>query len=453
MAIPYERVATAPVARSARPPLVRPVVGRRLGGVCAGVAVHLGLPVRTIRLATLVLVVFGTGLPAYLFLWALVPSAAVHPPSPGPLAPGQPSGSGAGLPHAAPTLSPPVADRARHTQSWGQRAVTWFTSARSGPTITLGLIGVGLLVLLTLQAIGFDVQAGLLAPLLILAAGAVVVWSDLDRADRDRAVGVGGGSRGWLVLRLGLGTALVMVGLVSFVTRGASVGVAADALLATVALLAGLALLAAPWALRLWTRRQAEQQEAARALERADIAAHLHDSVLQTLALIQRRSTDPTAVTQLARAQERELRSWLYAGPTGAEETLAAAVTAAAHEVEDLHGVAVELVVTGDRPMDPHGNALTMALREALSNAVRHGRPPVSVYVEIGPQGVEAFVRDRGDGFDVEAIPVDRLGVRHSVFERMARHGGAARIRRREDGTEVELTLPPLTGGPDDPAD
>lgn len=164
MAIPYERVATAPVARSARPPLVRPVVGRRLGGVCAGVAVHLGLPVRTIRLATLVLVVFGTGLPAYLFLWALVPSAAVHPPSPGPLAPGQPSGSGAGLPHAAPTLSPPVADRARHTQSWGQRAVTWFTSARSGPTITLGLIGVGLLVLLTLQAIGFDVQAGLLAP-------------------------------------------------------------------------------------------------------------------------------------------------------------------------------------------------------------------------------------------------------------------------------------------------
>ncbi len=453
MAIPYERVATVPVVRSARPPLVRPVVGRRLGGVCAGVAGHLGLPVRSVRLATLVLIVFGTGLPAYLFLWALVPSSAVLPPSPGLPVPDPPSRAAAGLPPAVPTGPQPSADAARPAEPWAQRGVRWFTSARSGPGITLGLIGLGLLVLMLLQAIGVDAQAGLLAPLLILAAGAVVVWSDLDRADRDRAVGVGGGSRGWLVLRLGLGTALVIVGLVSFVTRGASVGVAVDALLATVALLAGLALLAAPWALRLWTRRQAEQQEAARALERADIAAHLHDSVLQTLALIQRRSTDPTAVTQLARAQERELRSWLYAGPTGAEETLAAAVAAAAHDVEDLHGIAVELVVTGDRPMDPHGNALTMALREALSNAVRHGRPPVSVYVEIGPHGVEAFVRDRGDGFDVEAIPVDRLGVRHSVLERMTRHGGAARIRRREDGTEVELTLPPLTGGPDDPTD
>lgn len=469
MAIPYERVAPPPVAQSTRPPLVRPVVGRRLGGVCAGVAGHLNLPVGAVRWATIVLVVFGAGLPAYLFLWAVVPSAAVVPPVPGGVAggiaasgaaraprtaipAGAPQPPGAAPPGAFATTLPVTTPALSPEATWAQRGVAWLKSSRSGPTITLGFIGLGLLLLLVLQSVGVDVQAGVLAPLLILAAGAVVVWSDLDRADRDRALGISGGSRGWLLLRLGLGASLVLVGLVTIVTRETSVGVAADALLSTVALLAGFGLLAAPWALRLWTRRQAEQQAAARAMERADIAAHLHDSVLQTLALIQRRSTDPLAVTQLARAQERELRSWLYAGPSDAEETLAAAVAAAAHEIEDLHGIPVELVVTGDRPMDPHGNALTMALREALGNAVRHGRPPVSVYVEIGPAGVEAFVRDRGDGFDLDAVPADRLGVRHSVLERMARHGGTARIRQRDDGTEVELTLPPLSGGPDDPA-
>ena len=159
-------------------------------------------------------------------------------------------------------------------------------------------------------------------------------------------------------------------------------------------------------------RPRREQVAAARATERADIAAHLHDSVLQTLALIQRQSGDAAAVTRLARAQERELRSWLYAGPQGPQSTLAAAVTEVAHDVEDLHGVAIDLVVTGDRRCEPHGAALVQAMREALLNAVRHGGSPVTAYVEIGPTGVEAFVRDRGDGFDLDAVPADRLGVR-----------------------------------------
>ena len=107
----------------------------------------------------------------------------------------------------------------------------------------------------------------------------------------------------------------------------------------------------------------------------------------------------------------------------------------------------IELVVTGDRPHGPHGAALAQAMREALQNAVRHGAPPVTAYVEIGPTGVEAFVRDRGAGFDLDAVPVDRLGVRHSILARMERHGGTARVRRRDDGTEVELTLPPVEGG------
>ena len=123
-----------------------------------------------------------------------------------------------------------------------------------------------------------------------------------------------------------------------------------------------------------------------------------------------------------------------------------AAIAAVAHEVEDLTSVPVDLVVTGDRPMEEHGTALTRALREALFNAARHGRPPVSAYVEIGPAGVEAFVRDRGAGFELAAVPEDRLGVRQSILGRMERHGGTARVRRREDGTEVELTLPALEG-------
>lgn len=175
---------------------------------------------------------------------------------------------------------------------------------------------------------------------------------------------------------------------------------------------------------------------------RADIAAHLHDGVLQTLALIQRSADDPAAVIGLARKQERELRAWLYGSTDDPSETLAAAVTAAAAEVEELHGVPIDVVVTGDRPLDDGGRTLVRALREALLNAVRHGSPPVSAYVEIGPRAVEAFVRDHGAGFDVSAVPSDRLGVKESIMGRMTRHGGTAEVRRRDPGTEVILTMP-----------
>jgi signal transduction histidine kinase len=244
-----------------------------------------------------------------------------------------------------------------------------------------------------------------------------------------------------------LGAGLTVAGILVLVTRGESFSAVWDALLAAVAVLVGALIIAAPWALRLWGDLRREQVAAARATERADIAAHLHDSVLQTLALIQRQSNDGAAVTRLARAQERELRSWLYAGPQGSQSTLAAAVTEVAHDVEDLQGVPIDLVVTGDRAYEPHGAALAQAMREALLNAVRHGGTPVTAYVEIGPTGVEAFVRDRGAGFDLDAVPDDRLGVRQSILGRMERHGGTAQVRRRDDGTEVELRLPPIEGG------
>jgi signal transduction histidine kinase len=327
----------------------------------------------------------------------------------------------------------------------------------SGPWGAVVAVG-GLVVLVGvavgLQQAGVDVRAPVLVPLLVIAAGAIVAWSNLDEAARDDWLGGGERGRGHGWIRVGLGLGLVVVGILVLALRRQPLNEVWDAFLATVAVLGGAVIVAAPWVVRLWRDMRREQVAAARATERADIAAHLHDSVLQTLTLIQRRAADPVAVAQLARAQERELRSWLYAPRQAGEQTLAAAAAAAAHEVEDLHGVPIEIVVTGDRELEPHGAALVRALREALLNAVRHGAPPVTAYVEIGPDGVEAFVRDRGGGFDLDAVPADRLGVRQSVLARMERHGGSARVRRREDGTEVELRLPraSLAAAPAPPA-
>ena len=400
-----------PPAPPQRPPLVRDRSGGWTPGVCGAIARHLGVSRRMVRWVFVVLALAGgAGVAAYLFLWALTPEEDL-----GHLAdPDAP---------VEPRVSP---ERRR-----------WVLVLAGG--VGLVLVGVALLT----PVLGGSLRNSVLLPLFVIAVGAIVAWSNLDEAHRSRWLG-GGRGGGWM--RLALGLALALTGILVIVTRGQSLTAVWDALLASTAVLVGVLLVAAPWAVRLWQDFRREQVAAARATERADIAAHLHDSVLQTLALIQRQASDAGAVTRLARAQERELRSWLYSGPAGSQESLAAAVTEVAHEVEDLHGVPIDLVVTGDRPFERHGAALSRALREALLNAVRHGRAPVTAYVEIGPSGVEAFVRDRGDGFDLDDVPEDRLGVRQSVLGRMERHGGSARVRRREDGTEVELRLPPLEG-------
>jgi two-component sensor histidine kinase len=277
-------------------------------------------------------------------------------------------------------------------------------------------------------------------PVVAIVIGAIFFWSQLDDSSPL------GGRRPvrWIWLVVGLG--FTLLGLVALLVRGTNITELWQVAGAVLAALVGVSVLCAPWILRLWTNLREEQTARIRATERADIAAHLHDSVLQTLALIQRQSTDAATVARLARAQERQLRSYLYDEDSRAG-TLGAALTAAMGEVEDLQGVPVQLVVTGDRPMDQHLDALVKAVREAAWNAVRHASPPVSAYVEVGPDAVEAFVRDHGSGFDLDAVPDDRAGVRESIIGRMERHGGTARIRRRADGTEVELRLP--VGDPD----
>jgi signal transduction histidine kinase len=230
-----------------------------------------------------------------------------------------------------------------------------------------------------------------------------------------------------------------------------------DLALAVTAAVGGSVLLFGPWLWRLGEQLGAERRERIRHEERAELAAHLHDSVLQTLALIQRSADQPRRMVALARRQERELRSWLYGQQEGASTiTLTDAVEGVVEEVEAIHDLSVEVVVVGDAPVDDHLRALLAATREACVNAAKHsGADEVSVYVEVEADAVHAFVRDRGVGFDPATVPADRRGIRGSISGRLERHGGYGRVTSGPgEGTEVELCVPldPRSGHPDDPS-
>jgi signal transduction histidine kinase len=221
-------------------------------------------------------------------------------------------------------------------------------------------------------------------------------------------------------------------------------GSVTDILGAILLAVVGFGLVLGPWALRLNNDLRRERTERIRSQERADVAAHLHDSVLQTLALIQRQAGDPAAVNQLARTQERELRTWLFESPSMPEDTVKAALQQTVADVELAHHVPIEMVAVGDRPLDTRMSAVVAAAREAMVNAAKHsGAARVDVFLEAGESELEVFVRDRGSGFDQDDVPEDRLGVRRSIIDRMQRHGGHAEVRSGpEGGTEVRLAMP-----------
>jgi len=232
---------------------------------------------------------------------------------------------------------------------------------------------------------------------------------------------------------------LIVAGIVVFVDRNH--GGRASTVLAPGAVAVALLLVVGPWAWRLTRERDAERAERVRTEERAELAARVHDSVLQTLTLIQKSPADARA---LARRQERELRAWLYPDrEPAAGGTLAGAIEAAAAEIEELHGVRVEVVRTGDAPLDERTQALALAAREAMANAARHsGVDEVSVFLDAGDETVSLYVRDRGTGFDPDAVAADRRGLAESIRGRMERVGGTARIVSAPgEGTDVELEL------------
>ena len=401
----------------AAPRLVRPVDGRLLSGVAAGVAEHLGVPVLHVRLAFVVLSAFsGFGVVLYGALWVFAPAQS-------------PDDDPAGLASAS---------------RGGRRPRRVATRGDLGQLVALGALGLGLVLLLTQT--GWGVPLRVTVPLLIAGAGLALLWSQADAAEWARLVpgGRADGQRRWVTLvRLVGGGLLVVLAVLTFlVGSGRPAQIGETVLLLTVVAL-GLGLVAGPFVWRLVRQLDTERRERLLQQQKADVAAHLHDSVLQTLALIQRKADDPRAVLTLARAQERDLRGWLFDTATDAEGTLRSALEEAASEVEQGHGVAVEVVAVGDCPLDEQLTAVVRAAREAMVNAAKHsGAATVDVFAECSPESVEVFVRDRGHGFDPDTVPDDRLGLRGSVVGRMERHGGSARIRSAPgEGTEVALTI------------
>lgn len=408
--------------------------GRLVAGVAGGLADHLGLDPVYVRVAFAVLTGFGFFGPIlYAGYWIAVPQEG----SPDRDAP-------AGLAAAA------------------RRGLRLLPDGDRGEPVgqLFALLSVALGLVLLLAQTGLGVPGAVLWPALAVAAGLGVLWRQADeaelargRAGADGAAGAGRSRRLLAVARFAGGALLVALGLASFVffSGGAAAG---RGLLAGAVVVGGAALIAGPWLLRVWRSLAEERAGRIRSQAHADLAAHLHDSVLQTLALIQRQAGDPREVVRLARSQERDLRVFLYgdpgaAGTTGSDgaeadgATLAVGLRRVAAQVEEAHRVPVEVVTVGDMPLDGAGRALLAAAREAMVNAARHsGAPVVDVYAEVDGAAVTAYVRDRGRGFDPDAVPEDRAGIRHSITGRLARAGGRAVLRARPgEGTEVELRV------------
>ncbi|SDH45777.1 Signal transduction histidine kinase [Arthrobacter subterraneus] len=407
-----------------RPPLLRSS-DALIAGVCAGLAVHLGISRRAARIGMVALaLVGGAGVVLYGWLWLLVPTAEERRRG---------AATPAGLRLGAPVLAGPTPRPALGAA--GNREV---------------MIGVGLLVVaaaFVAQQLGVNVQWGWLVPVAAVALGAVLAWSQLDEARRARLMDHAGATRAEGVARLAAGLVLVMVGLLILVSGSLSWEFTWPVLLATAAVLGGVGLVLAPWGVKFWKDLEAERAARVRETQRAEFAAHLHDSVLQTLALIQNRAASEQDVVRLARAQERELRRWLYADAAERTGNLADRIKAVAAEVEEAYGHPVDVVSVGDTPMTPRQDALVQATREAIFNAAKHAGGIVSVYLEAGERVSQVFVRDRGPGFDLAAVPADRLGIRESVINRMQRDGGTAQIRSSHAGTEVHLTMPEEEAG------
>lgn len=406
--VPARAARREPVPASS-PTLYRRRNDRVLAGVAGGLADHLGVQVLWVRVFfALLCVLGGAGLLAYGLLWVFVPQST-----------------------ATDDTSASTAERRQ----------------------AVGLLALGIGLAVASSAITGTLSGWVTGPLAIALVGAVVVWREADESQRRRwrdgaRSGVAGallGGGGWTAaVRILAGAALVATGIGVVVLRSGSLSQVQFALIAVLATLIGVAVLTVPFWLRMMRDLGEERRERIRTQERAEIAAHLHDSVLQTLALIQKQAETPREVVRLARSQERELRSWLYGAYGDGKRQLGEALAAACGEVEDAFAVSVQQVMVGDADLDEKLLALVHAAREAAINAAKHaGVDDVSVYAEVEPTQVTVFVRDRGKGFDPADVPTDRHGLADSIRGRMERNGGSCTLRSTVgEGTEVRLEMP-----------
>jgi len=311
--------------------------------------------------------------------------------------------------------------------------------------VLLGLLMLGMAAVLLAQRYGADDLTAWMMPLAVFIAALVLVWSPLESAvqsDPRRPDVVSLFSRdAWA--RVVLGVVLAIGSVAWFAQWDFNGQKLVRALVVPVVAVAGVGLVLAPWWMRLLRQVSVEREQRAREFERAEIAAHLHDSVLQTLTLIRAKASDPDAVVRLARSQERDLRSYLYQERRSPADSVAATLTQAMSEVEDAHGVEISVVNVGDAPTTPALAAAVRAAREAATNAARHGHEPITVYAEVTDARYDVYVRDAGPGFSPEAVDSDRAGIRHSIVGRAERHGGTATVTSAPGKrTEVAISMP-----------
>jgi len=388
------------------PPVARPsAVWRRsddqlIAGVAAGIADRLGIDASYIRAGFVVLAFAGgAGLVAYLILWAMTATSVRDRPS--------------GL----------------------------VATARQ----KVGLAAIFLGLLIVLRGWGLWLGDAIVWPVAFTAFGAAVAWDRSGRENRFIAWAFPGLEDDVRpsTLKVISGALLTFVGLVLFASGFDAFVQMGTVLLAVLITGIGLSLTLGPWVWRLLTDLRTERSDRIRSQERAEVAAHLHDSVLQTLALIQR-TDDPRRMVTLARAQERELRAWLF-DRTGdeSERQLNASLEDMAARIESVYNVPTDVVTVGDAPMNVHLEALVAAAGEAAANAARHsGSPRVSIYAETTPTTVDIFISDQGKGFDRESVDGDRHGIRESIVNRVQRHGGTVTITSEAgEGTEVHLEV------------
>jgi signal transduction histidine kinase len=398
-------------------PLRRDPEDRIGGGLAAGLGEWRGFSPTTVRIACVVaaLVTVGWAVPLYFIGWLLIPAKGA-------------------------TAS--IGAKARHDSQGVALAVA-----------VASLLAVFLLLAGVLNDGSIEVYGW---PQIFSVACLALIWRNAPDSEQTamrhlvaplETLGGGGSNpRRGIRLRLAVSAVLLVAGLSIMVSLHGGLNSTLRPLGGFVLVAAGIVVLLGPWWLRIARDLLLERQARARAEERADMASQLHDSVLQTLALIQRSAEDPQAVVQLARAQERDLRSWLFEGraPGDTEVTsFAEGVRQIQRDVEARHGVPVEIVTVGDCPLDDRLSALLAAAREATVNAAKwSGASVISVFAEVEPDKVEVAVRDRGKGFDLYAVPEDRKGVAESIRGRMLRHGGKATVQSTVgEGTKVTLTM------------
>ena len=379
---------------------VRSTHNRVLAGVAGGLGAQLRLDPVLIRVAFVVLSLgAGAGILLYLLLWAIAPEVEDGP-----------------------------------------------VEARSGTRQIAAVACVTAGSLLLLREVGWWWSDALAWPLGVAALGSIFVWARSGEDERMRWMGLSSGALlggPASIVRMAIGLVLVVGGSIAVFERYSTVSIREGAV-PVIVTVAGLLLALGPLVLRLARQASEERRERIRSEEREEVAAHLHDSVLQTLAMIQRTGSHQDVVT-LARRQERELRAWLYGkqAPAGAG-TVRSAVERMAARLEDLHRIPVEVVVVGDATADEPVGALVQAVGEAINNAGLHSQAvTISVYVEVEPDSITAFVRDEGKGFDTASVPEDRRGIADSIVGRMSRHGGKVDITSEAGaGTEVKIVLP-----------